>query len=125
MVVWGQAAVSSVASCCPGLQVLQCNLLPAVSVAPLAQLHSLTKLCVGLFASVQDGSATSHSVAALTHLQHLHLLWCNDDSVELDALVPLTALRQLSCLRCCAARHPDFYPHDLVLLDNEVSMGWA
>lgn len=103
---WNQAVVANIASCCPALQELRCNLPPHVtSLAPLQQLSGLTYLSV-----LQPGGTTAdcqamlQACAALTSLHSLTLLFITNDGFSHDSLVPLTALQQLTYLICWESR---------------------
>lgn len=95
---WDQAAVSNMASCCPGLRQLSLCLQLGVSVAALTQLSALTKLGLSLGdVTVEDATACVQSLAALTNLKDLRIKWAVQDSSMLT-LLPLTALTNLTRL---------------------------
>jgi len=99
-----QAAVKQLVACCPKLQdlCLHCTLSPMVDMAMLGQLSALTALNAN-YSSVSDvGEACQvlHQFACLTRLADLNLSFSCSKTLEVSALLPLTALRQLTHLKC-------------------------
>jgi len=99
-----QAAVKQLVACCPKLQDLKLHigLGPTVDVAVLGQLSALTALHAG-YRSISDvGGACQvlQQVGSLTRLVDLNLFFFNCEALEVSALLPLTALRQLTHLKC-------------------------
>lgn len=115
--LWDQAAVSSLVSCCPGLQHLSCCLQQGTSVAALKQLSALTALALSLGdAAVEDATACVQAVAALTNLQALRTEWDVQDH-SMSIVSPLTALTKLTHLS------QDYAEDASVTLHNEVREG--
>jgi len=96
-------AVKQLVVCCPKLQDLHlyCRLGPTVDVTVLGQLSALTALHAN-YRSISDvGEACQilQQLACLTRLADLHSSF-SCATLEVSALVPFTALRRLTHLKC-------------------------
>jgi hypothetical protein len=98
---WGAADLSSLVSCCPNLQVIDCmSLLHGSHVSELRKLPALTNVCVayadGEMAALQE---SLNGLAAVTQLKDLCITQSRDD-MTVAALLPLTSLTALTNLEC-------------------------
>lgn len=119
---WDSTVLGSIASCCPGLQALECRLQQGVSVEPLGQLTELTALTCQQAGSVEEARASMQAASvALKQLQELRLTWSlGVGRLEREVLRPLTALRKLTSLSCWQADVNHTLRHHVIGLDSKV-----